>query len=205
MTSVNKGKRNLQRAADHELVMAAIHPAPKPVRERKHKAKVMPRRKQLAQQLKAMVIAIIFWRDAQECVQKATDGAKCGNGLAWGHYQSQGQSAWLRYDLGNVFVQCGNHNLLDKNGDKSYATWFVSTFGPDAAKAMQAEARAHSGGKQRTIQELEELLAHYDDLYQNRYTAPDDIHGRIMAGYYGNVIRLATKVTSNSDFFYRKI
>jgi len=192
-------KTKLARDVEILEVKNAIYPCPKPVRERKpRKAKVMPRRKQLEQQLKAMVIAIIFWRDGQECVQKATDGAKCGNGLAWGHYQSQGQSAWLRYDLGNVFVQCGNHNLLDKNGDKSYATWFVSTFGQAAAEAVQAEARAHSGGKQRTIQELEELLEWYDHLYQSRFCASETIEGRIKEGYYGELFPLRKQAMASA-------
>jgi len=182
----------LQRAAGYHNAMAAIHPKPKPVKEKKpRKAKRVSRRKILEQQLKDMVIAIIFWRDGQECVQKPSDGARCGNGLAWGHYIAQGQSAWLRYDLGNVFVQCGNHNLLDYNNDKSYSAWFTLTFGEDAVRAMDAERAAHSGKShgQRTIDELETMLAHYDDLYQNRYTAPEDLFGRIQAGYYGEIVK----------------
>ena len=119
------------------------------------------------------------------------DGWRCGNGLMWGHYIAQGQSSWLKYDLGNVFVQCGNHNGLDHNGDKSYAVWFVSTFGVEVARAMDAERDAHrekSGAKQRTIQELEELLAHYDALYETRYGSYE-FGEMIGLGYYGEIIK----------------
>jgi len=179
--------RDLRRSAEHHEVMSAIYPCPKPAREKKQR-KATPRRKVLEGQLEAIVKMIVFWRDSQMCVQQATDGARCGNGLTWGHYIAQKQSAWLRYDLGNSFCQCGNHNLLDFHGDKSYATWYTATFGQVAAEAMQAEARAHSGKPQRTIQELEMMLAQYDTLYQDRFFAPEEIGGRVAAGYYGTVI-----------------
>src|SRR5688500_10099227 len=98
---------------------------------------VTPKRKDLEKQLEAMVKLIIFWRDGLECVQKEQDGIRCGgNGLGWGHYIAQKQSDWLRYDLGNVFVQCSSHNKLDYHGDKTYGLWFDQTFGVYAAEAM---------------------------------------------------------------------
>jgi hypothetical protein len=166
---------------------------PKPLksnRPKKTKAS-QPRRKILEKQLEAIVKLIIFWRDGQVCVQTADGG--CGNGLMWGHYIAQGQSAWLRYDLGNVFVQCGNHNLRDFHGDKSYATWFINTFGIIAAEALNAEKVAHSGKSQRTIQELEDLLAHYDNLYQKRFYITYEFRNLIECGYYGEIIREAYK------------
>jgi len=189
MTSVNKGKRNLQRAADHELVMAAIHPAPKPVRERKHKAKVMPRRKQLAQQIEDIVRLIVFWRDGSECIEKELDGVRCGGCLQWGHYIPRQQSRWLKYDLGNSFPQCRNHNNLHDKGAQTMGVWFGATFGTPAALAMEAERDAHRNKPQKTIPELEEMLTHYDDLYQRRYFVDTDIPSRIAAGYYGDVIK----------------
>jgi len=115
------------------------------------------RKKRVERQLEAMVKALIFWRDAQECVQKSTDGHRCGNGLMWGHYIAQGQSAWLRYDLSNVFVQCGNHNQLDYRGDKSYSVWYISTFGLQASIDLEKERDEHRG-KTRSLTELEEML-----------------------------------------------
>lgn len=167
-------------------------PKPKPTKkDREPKKKpAAQRRKKLEAQLKAIVIQIIFWRDGQECVQKNDGG--CGNGLMWGHYIAQGQSAWLRYDLGNVFVQCGNHNLKDFHGDKSYATWFHNTFGSTAAAMLDEEKNFHSGkSKQRTEQELEALLAHYDELYQNRFYVDFSLPSLIEAGYYGEIIKEA--------------
>jgi len=166
------------------------HPKPEKKPKRKgRKVSSAERRKILCKQLEGMVKAIIFWRDGQECVQKLDSG--CGNGLMWGHYIAQGQSAWLRYDLGNVFVQCGNHNLRDYNGDKSYATWFNETFGTKAAKYMDLQKFAHSGGKQRTVQELEEMLTRYDALYQNRFYVEFNIKELIREGYYGEIIKEA--------------
>jgi len=163
---------------------------PKPLKsERKPKSKPAgSRRKVLEAQLKDMVIRIIFWRDV-DCVQKPMDGWRCGgSGLAWGHYIAQGQSAWLRYDLGNVFVQCSNHNLLDYNNDKSYTAWFSSMFGLEAVRAMDTERDAHRK-KERAVYELEELLAHYDDLYQDRFYADLTTESLVERGYYGEIIQ----------------
>ena len=182
-------KTKLQSATEHLTVMEAIHPHPKP--EKQKKAKRVPveaQKKKLEKQIEAIVKLIIFWRDGQVCVQSKTDGARCGNGLMWGHYIAQKQSHWLKFDLGNVFVQCGSHNYLDFHGDKSYGVWFMSTFGIDVAQVMEQSRDAHRGEK-RTIDELETLLAHYDSLYQNRYTADLSLRGLILAGYYGQIIK----------------
>lgn len=164
-------------------------PKPKPTKaDRPKKQKVSkPKRQILEKQLKAIVYEIIFWRDGQACVQHNQGG--CGGKLVWGHYIAQGQSAWLRNDLGNVFVQCDNHNLRDFRGDKSYATWFMAMFGVKAAQAMDAVKAEHSGKNKQSIPELEEMLAHYDDLFQNRYYVGLDKESLIEAGYYGEIIK----------------
>lgn len=186
------GKPKPTKASRKKMVKVPILP-PKP-----KKVPVAKRRKILCKQLEAIVKEIIFWRDAQVCVQAATDGHRCGNGLMWGHYIAQKQSAWLRYELGNVFVQCGNHNQLDFRGDKSYALWFMTTFGPAAAQAMENERDAHRDGKQRSVVELEELLAHYDNLFQNRFFVSADIPSLIEAGFYGEIIKGAQPALSHS-------
>ena len=179
----------IQRATDHLNVMSAIHPKPKPEKQKKTKrVPVEKQRKRLEKQIEGIVKLIIFWRDGQQCVQRNADGARCGNGLMWGHYIAQKQSHWLKYDLGNVFVQCGSHNYLDFHGDKSYGVWFISTFGVDAAQAMENERNARRGHK-HTIDELETMLAHYDDLYQNRYTVELTMCGLVLSGYYGEIIK----------------
>lgn len=177
------GKPKPTKAGRKAMVKSPILP-PKP-----KKVPVAKRKKILCKQLEAIVKEIIFWRDEQMCVQGATDGHRCGNGLMWGHYIAQGQSAWLRYELGNVFVQCGNHNQLDYRGDKSYSTWFADTFGVVAAKALDAERDAHRGKDNRTVIELEAMLAHYDELYQNRFYVSADIPSLVAAGYYGEIVR----------------
>jgi len=179
----------IQRATDHHNVMSAIHPKPKPEKRKKTKrVPVEKRRKRLEKQLEGIVKLIIFWRDGQQCVQRNMDGARCGNGLMWGHYIAQKQSHWLKYDLGNVFVQCGSHNYLDFHGDKSYGVWFISTFGVDTAQAMENERNARRGHK-HTIDELEIMLARYDDLYQNRFTVDLTMSGLVLGGYYGSIIK----------------
>lgn len=192
-------KSNLHRAAEHHKVMAAIHPAPKPVKEKKVKPAKLPSHYEiLEQQVENIVKLLICWRDAQECVMKQIDGIRCGNGLMWNHYIPQGQSHWMKYDLGNAFWGCGNHNLLDKEGDPTLGIWVQMTFGSNVVLTLQAEARIHSGNKlQRTEQDLEELLAHYDELYQNRFYAPYDLPGRIEAGYYGEIIKGAFHATKS--------
>src|SRR5689334_15222180 len=89
---------------------------PKPTREnRPKKTKISkPRRKVLEAQLKDLCIMLITWRDGQECVMKGR--GKCGNGLMWNHLVAQGKSPWLVYELGNIHLGCGVHNMEDFYG-----------------------------------------------------------------------------------------
>jgi hypothetical protein len=183
----------IRRAAQHHDVMTAITPKPKPKKAKKAKRTLpKPRRKILEKQVEAMVKQIIAWRDGQVCVMGSIDGARCQNGLMWNHLIAQGQSSWLKFDLGNVFWGCGNHNLLDKLGDKVLAEWFVNTFGAKCLTALRVEAtKAKNEKRTRKTFELEEMLAHYDELYQDRYFVEMDTQSLIRAGYYGEVIREA--------------
>lgn len=182
-------KSKIERAADGHLAMAAIHQKPKPVKQAKVKrVPIAKRRKILEKQIEAIVKMIIAWRDGQVCVMGSIDGSRCGNGLMWNHYIAQGQSSWMRHDIGNVFWGCGNHNQLDKYGDPILGIWVQKTFGSVTVIALRDEAKAHVG-KKRTEYELEELLAHYDDLYQNRYTAELTLEGLVRGGYYGEIVK----------------
>lgn len=163
---------------------------PKPTKQKRTRKFSKSRRAILEKQLEAIVKLLIFWRDGQECVQTRQDGGRCGNGLMWGHYISQKQSHYLKFDLGNVFVQCGSHNNLDFRGDKSYSLWFIQTFGTQAAEAMES-ARKFGQLNKRSIADLEEMLAHYDDLYQNRFYVDTTFDGLVQGGYYGAVIKSA--------------
>lgn len=180
---------NIRRAAEHNEVMAAIHPHPKPTKENKTKrVPVEKRRKRLEKQIADIAKLIIFWRDGQRCVMDFMDGSRCGNGLMWNHVISQSQSSWLRIDLGNIVCGCGNHNLLDFHGDKTLTLWYCKNLGVHALQALQQAAREHAGQK-RTEAELEAILEHYDQLYQSRYTAELDFMWLIDAGYYGDIVK----------------
>lgn len=178
----------LTRAAQHHTIMAVIG-KPKPTKEKKVKrVPVARQRKRLEKQIEELVKLIIFWRDGQQCVMSKMDGGRCGNGLMWNHFIAQKQSHYLRLDLGNVFVGCGNHNMLDFHGDKTLSIWFMATFGVDTAARMAEQSKEHAGHKWELC-ELEALLAHYDELYQNRYTVDIELEPLIMAGYYGEIIK----------------
>lgn len=168
--------------------------APKPPRPPKGKKPSKPRRKILEAQLEAIVKQIVFWRDGSECVLRYIDGGRCGGKMNWGHFIPRSRSGWLKYDLA-TFVQCDSHNLIHDSrktggGDPIFGLWFSKTFGLPALEAMSEAQRLNIGNK-HTIPELEELLKHYDTLYENRYFITPEKHDLIAAGYYGEIIRKA--------------
>lgn len=173
-------------------------PKPKPApMQGKRRKQSKPRRKILEAQIEAMVKQIVFWRDGGECVERNVDGGRCGGKMNWGHFIPRSRSKYLKYDLA-TFVQCDNHNLIHDSkrtggGDPIFGLWFAKTFGLEALEAMSREQREHLNGKDRTIPELEEMLAHYDELYQNRYYVELDTPSLVKAGYYGKIIQDAYK------------
>lgn len=180
---------NIKRAADHLEVMNTIHPYPKPEKQKKTRRTAKSRRKILEGQLEAIIKEIVFWRDGQQCVEKEIDGARCGNGLQWGHYVPRKQSAWLKYSL-VTFCQCGSHNYLHDKGAQTMATWFAMTFGTLAMQRIEEDVREHRG-KDRTIAELEDMLQDYDTMFDTRYYVGLDLCSLVEAGFYGQVIRQA--------------
>ena len=194
MSKLQSRSNDLSRAADTHLALATSHAAkPKPskeTREKKHKPS-KPKRAILERQIEDMCKQIVFWRDACLCVEVDIDGVRCGGGIQWGHYIPRKQSRWLKYEIGNTFAQCRNHNNLHDKGAQTMGVWFASTFGVDAAKAMEAERDMHRGEKNKTVQELEDYLASLDQLYQNRYTTDLDLLSLVRGGFYGDVIRKA--------------
>lgn len=192
------------RAAAHHETMAVIerakpHPMPKPTREtrkrivtkppKEKKPKRVPvakQRKILEKQVEGIVKMIIAWRDAQQCVMRGR--GTCGGGLMWNHLVAQGKSPWLRYDLSNVFWGCGSHNMEDHHGSTVFPAWFISTFGSAAFEALDTERQTHIGQKPGVV-ELTEILAHYDNLYQNRFYVSADIPSLVAAGYYGQIVK----------------
>jgi hypothetical protein len=161
----------------------------KPKGKREPKLGFMPiaqRRKNAGKQLEALVKMIIAWRDGQECVMKGR--GKCGNGMMWNHLIAQGKSPWLRYDLGNVHWGCGVHNFEDKYGSSVFPAWFISVFGAASFDALDFDRETHVG-KLHSVDELEDMVKHYEDLYQNRYTVNLDTASLVKAGYYGNIVK----------------
>src|SRR5512146_3275759 len=137
---------DVRRQAEHEVVMAAIHPKPKPVKAKRPKRKRTNPRKELENQVEAALREVIAWRDGPECIEHGIDGCRCGNGLQWGHLIARHASPWLKYDL-CTFVQCGNHNLLHDHDDPMMTRWFLREFGQTAYDAICEEQRTHVGQK----------------------------------------------------------
>ena len=173
---------------------------PKPTRARKTKKASGPKRKILEKQIEEMVKLIVAYRDGQQCVMRNFGG--CGNGLMWNHLIAQGQSHWLKFDLGNVHWGCGNHNLLDYRGSKVFSIWFVKTFGIEVLEALETEKQLHRGASgKRSIPELEAMLYHYTELYQNRYVyiGNGDLQDEVEHGYYGMVVKTAFRPRGQKD------
>ena len=147
------------------------------------------KRKWIEAQLKEMVKAIISWRDGQMCVEADVDGSRCGNGLMWGHFITQHASPWLRYNLSNVFWQCGNHNLIHDKHDLTYRIWYAAKFGDFSRNMIEREAAEHIGKKQK-MYELEEMLERYIAMYETRYGSYE-IEEMVRLGYYGEIIKAA--------------
>jgi len=173
-------------------------PHPKPDKKAKGKRTMTkPRRKVLNAQLEAIVKQIVFWRDGGQCVEREIDGGRCGNVMQWGHFIPRARSKYLKYDLA-TFVQCNNHNLIHDSrkpggGDPVFGLWVTKKFDVGALEALSLTQRMNIDGKDRTIPELEEMLAYYDELYQNRYYASLDTASLVAAGYYGEIIKQAWK------------
>ena len=183
-----------------------MRPVPKPTRATRSRIKVKAvepkkeplgkRKKRVEEQLEAMVKLIVHWRDSSQCVLREIDGGRCGGKVNWGHFIPRARSAYLKYDLA-TFIQCDSHNLIHDSrktggGDPIFQLWMAQTFGYNVVMALSVEQRAHIGrdGK-HSLDELEAMLAHYDELYQNRYTVNLDTKSLIEAGYYGEIIRAA--------------
>ncbi len=203
----------IRRAADNELVVAAIEselrPRLKPTKANRvklvksvnlppkpKKVPVAKRKKILEAQLEAIVKQIVHWRDASTCVLVNIDGGRCGGKVNWGHFIPRARSKYLKYDLA-TFIQCDSHNLIHDSkktggGDPIFGLWFTETFGIEALRAMSVEQRTHLNADGKvSIVDLEAQLAHYDELYQNRFYVNADIPSLVAAGYYGEIVRVA--------------
>jgi hypothetical protein len=161
---------------------------PKPVkalkeRKRMGKAPVLPGTKQdVAQELEALIRAIVMRRDGNRCIEADIDGGRCGGAMQWGHFVPRSRSAWLSLTLA-TFRQCSNHNLLHRYNDPMMAAAVVKLLGPEWLARITAEQRAHSDGKVY-LHDLQERLDKYRDLLDN-WPAVYTVKTLLARGYYG--------------------
>jgi hypothetical protein len=149
-------------------------------------------RKELTAEIEKVVKKIVSWRDGNECVEREIDGRRCGGGMNWGHFVPRKQSRHLKYDLA-TFIQCRNHNMLHDKGAQTFQAWFVGTFGVRAMQLLDRVAREMANTKLQPVYELEETLAKYNKLYENRYYVEHEIEELVRKGYYGEYIKAAWK------------
>lgn len=60
----------------------------------------------------------------------------CGGVLSGGHVIPRQKSRAVKFDEGNIFGQCGNHNYLHQRHPQLYYSWYVDTFGADEFTAL---------------------------------------------------------------------
>lgn len=159
-----------------------MKPYPKPTRPPKGNKKTVPLRKRLEAEIERLSRELVWWRDGGRCVLAEIDGGRCGGPIQWGHFIPRSRSAYLKFAVGNTFCQCGNHNLLHKNGDEVFSVWYSMFFGQRAHAAIWNEARSHKGKPQTW--ELEDWIKDHQDLLDDRpstYTRPMLIE----RGFYG--------------------
>lgn len=190
MAVIELGKPKPRKSDRKAMVKSPILP-PKP-----KKVPVAKRKKILEAQLEAIVKQIVHWRDASTCVLANIDGGRCGGKVNWGHFIPRARSKYLKYDLA-TFIQCDNHNMIHDSkktggGDPIFGLWFTETFGIEALRAMSLEQRTHLNADGKvSVADLEAQLAHYDELYQNRFFVNLDTASLVAAGYYGDIVRKA--------------
>lgn len=186
----------IKRAAEHELVMAAIEaerqptlngdskfrPCPKPVREQSERS----RKRALELQLDDVSRRLVAWRDGA-CAEFGLDN--CFGQLQWGHLFPQTECRFVRWTPGFAFRQCEYHNQLhtDRTQNHVYYGWFARRWGAQAW--LKTNAYAHSlKGQKHTMWELEELLEHLTDMWGNR-PSTYSLSDLVLRGYYGDIIR----------------
>ena len=166
-------------------------PKPKPPKQKKvKKIPAANRRAILKRQVADIAKEIIAWRDGQQCVFRNMSGGMCGGQLEWNHIIRQSASPILALNLGNAVCGCRNHNFAEKNGDGTTQAWYALTFGGTAWNDLRAAQEFYKGKNYREY-ELEEMLAYYDQLFQNRLYVDLDLKSLIRAGYYGEIVKAA--------------
>jgi hypothetical protein len=152
-------------------------------RKRMGKAPVRPGTKQdVAQELEALIRAIVMRRDGNRCIEADIDGNRCGGAMQWGHFVPRSRSAWLSLTLA-TFRQCSNHNLLHRYNDPMMGLAVTKLLGEKWVEWIAMEQRAHSDGKVY-LHDLQERLDKYRDLLDN-WPAVYTVKTLLARGYYG--------------------
>jgi hypothetical protein len=188
-------RTKLQR--DVEVLEATpVISAPKPVKHKhkwvkkvcaicgkKHKPKYVPPRERVKHELYALLSQIVRWRDGG-CVLRDTDGQRCYGFETDSHVYPRGEYG-VTFDLLNNHDECQGHNNLHNSRPSIYNQWFKDTFGKAAWDYLTEKAAACEGEKSLSTQELQELLAEYQELWDNR-PANYDRQQLIELGYFGS-------------------
>ena len=145
----------IKRSTEHHLVMAAIHPAPKPTKQGKpKKRKKKTARQQLERQLDAVVREIVLRRDGRCVVCGKTTNLQCG------HLITRTKRS-VRWDLKNCNVQCAGCNFYHEHNPHPYVNWFIGRYG--LAEYESLFARSETIGKY-TIDQLETMLIELTEI-----------------------------------------
>ena len=118
------------------------------------------------------------------------DGQKCREGVQWGHVVPQGKSPKLVYDLGNVFPQCPNHNLMHYRKDPMYNNWYTVQWGETAFNDLCMFLRENTG-KKYSLVDLEEMICKYEKMLEEKNYVNHNTKELVSKGYYGEIIRNA--------------
>jgi hypothetical protein len=158
----------------------------------KSTVKSIPTRKILVEQIEDVHHRLVHWRDGLQCVLRNVDGRHCGGGPQWGHVIPQGQSAYLRWNLSNVFDQCRDHNSIHTRDQSTYHNWYIQTFGANAFDKLNTAKLLNQNGHKFYVDDLAEILSDllrlYEEIYQYSNATMEQL---VDAGYYGPIILAA--------------
>jgi hypothetical protein len=199
VTHLLHGDQDVRHAAGVlEAQAAIIRECPKPTRPKKGvkrppkgKRNVLTR-KQVVVEIELIHHEIVHWRDGLQCVLRNVDGRHCGGGPQWGHVIPQGQSAFLKWNLSNVFDQCRDHNGIHTRDQSTYHDWYVQTFGANAFDKLTTAKLLNQNGHKFYMDDLTEILYDLRELFNRRFEFTNaTMEDLVSAGFYGPIIKAA--------------
>ena len=144
----------ISRAADHHLLMAAIRPRPKPVKETKPKRKRGKSERRLLEDE--------LWKLTADYV-KARDGCcvTCGatEGLTISHWIKAGKQI-VRYDLRNCNCQCSTCNNTHNHYAYFYDNYMLKRWGAGVMLELTELAKQYDSKNFKwSVLQLREMVA----------------------------------------------